>query len=164
MPNLIFVLPQYASERGQSFLQTIPVLILLLSSISTLLLFFCLKLVNPSFFNINPIYILCLSGSVCLSDRMYPINLKMAKPIGPKFCVGPHMTQGRVMDAQSYTNLCPKVFDFCSILKIRKKILLNLWTFFCYCFKVYKEKMIKDKATIKSWNRRKARSAQKSKC
>ena len=33
------------------------------------------------------IYILCLS--VCL----YLINVKTAEPIGPKFCLGPHMTQ-----------------------------------------------------------------------
>ena len=32
--------------------------------------------------------------SVCL----YSINLKTARPIGPKFCVGPHMTQGVCMD------------------------------------------------------------------
>ena len=29
---------------------------------------------------------------VCL----YPINIKTAEPIGPKFCVGPHMTSGEV--------------------------------------------------------------------
>ena len=29
--------------------------------------------------------------SVCLS----PINVKTAEPIGPKFCVGPHMTGQR---------------------------------------------------------------------
>jgi hypothetical protein len=30
--------------------------------------------------------------SVCL----YPINVKTAGPIGPNFCVGPHLTPGRV--------------------------------------------------------------------
>ena len=42
-----------------------------------------------------PIYInlACLSvSSVCL----YPINVKTAEPIGPKFCVGPHVTPGKV--------------------------------------------------------------------
>ena len=36
----------------------------------------------------------CLSDypSVCL----YSINVKMAEPIGPKFCVGFHMTPGKV--------------------------------------------------------------------
>ena len=36
------------------------------------------------------VYILFLS--VCF----YSINVKTAEPIGPKFCVGPHMTPGRV--------------------------------------------------------------------
>ena len=30
--------------------------------------------------------------SVCL----YPINVKTAEPIGPKFCVRPHVTPGKV--------------------------------------------------------------------
>jgi len=36
------------------------------------------------------IYMLCLP--VCL----YPINVKTAEPIGPTFCVGSHMTPGKV--------------------------------------------------------------------
>ena len=32
--------------------------------------------------------------SVCL----YPINVKTAKLIGPKFCVGPHMTPGKIYE------------------------------------------------------------------
>ena len=28
--------------------------------------------------------------------RLYPINVKTAEPIGPTFCVGPHMTPGKV--------------------------------------------------------------------
>ena len=38
------------------------------------------------------------------------------------------------MDAQNYTNLCPKVFDFCQILKVREKTLLNLQTFLLLLF------------------------------
>ena len=34
--------------------------------------------------------------SVSLYVCMYPINVKAAKPIRPKFFVGPHMTQGKV--------------------------------------------------------------------
>jgi len=37
------------------------------------------------------IYKLCLS--VC---RLYPINVKTAEPIKFKFCVGPHVTPGKV--------------------------------------------------------------------
>ena len=33
---------------------------------------------------------------LCLSWCLYPINVNTAKPIGPKFCVGPHMTPGKV--------------------------------------------------------------------
>ena len=33
---------------------------------------------------------------VCLSVCLYSINLKTAEPIGPKFCTGPNMTQGKV--------------------------------------------------------------------
>ena len=44
-----------------------------------------------------------LSGflSVCL----YSINVKTAEPIGPKLCVGPHMTpEKRFMDDQNFKN------------------------------------------------------------
>jgi len=34
----------------------------------------------------------------CLSVRLYPINVKTAEPIGPKFCVGPHVTPGKVYE------------------------------------------------------------------
>ena len=34
-----------------------------------------------------------------------------------------------------------------------KKILWNPETFFCFCFILYKEKMLTDKVTVKSWNR-----------
>ena len=36
----------------------------------------------------------CLFG--CLSVCLYPINVKTAVPIRPKFYVGPHMTPGKV--------------------------------------------------------------------
>jgi len=37
------------------------------------------------------IYIYFAFLFVCLSVRLYPINVKTAEPIGPKFCVVPHM-------------------------------------------------------------------------
>ena len=40
----------------------------------------------------------------CLSVRLYPINVKTAEPIGPKFCVGPNMTLGRFLDDQKIKN------------------------------------------------------------
>ena len=38
------------------------------------------------------VYTLLVWVSVCL----YPINVKTAEPIRPKFCVGPRMTTGKV--------------------------------------------------------------------
>ena len=34
--------------------------------------------------------------SVCLSVCLYPINVKTAEPIGPKFFVGHHVIPGKV--------------------------------------------------------------------
>ena len=50
---------------------------------------------------------------------------------------------------QNY-KLCPKVSDFCKLLKMRKKILLNPQFFVCYCFILYKEKMLTFRDTFKS--------------
>ena len=38
----------------------------------------------------------CLS--VCLSVCLYPINVKTAEPIGPKFFVGHHVSPGKVYE------------------------------------------------------------------
>ena len=38
----------------------------------------------------------CLFG--CLSVCLYPINVKTAEPIGPKFFVGHHVTTGKVYE------------------------------------------------------------------
>ena len=42
----------------------------------------------------------CLSVClfVCLFVCLYPINVKTAEPIGPKFCVGYHVTPGKVYE------------------------------------------------------------------
>ena len=47
--------------------------------------------------------------------------------------------------------------------KIREKIILSSLELFCYSYILYKEKMLRDKATVKSWNRRWARSFLKAK-
>ena len=39
-----------------------------------------------------------MSSLVCQSDGLYPINVKTADPIRPKFCAGPHMTLGKVYE------------------------------------------------------------------
>ena len=74
----------------------------------------------------------------CLSVCLYPINVKTAEPIGPKFFVGHLGPQGRFMNDWNFKNLCLKVFYFCKILKMREKILWNPQTFFVfvlYCTK-----------------------------
>jgi len=79
---------------------------------------------------------------VCL----YLIN---DKTIGPKFCVGPHMNPGKVKMV-IMKNVSRKHFDFRKVLKIHEKIR----RIFCYCFKMYEQKILTNRATIRSWNGR----------
>ena len=85
---------------------------------------------------------------LCLSVCLYPINVKTAEPIGPKICVGPCMTCRKgFINAQSYIKLFPK------FISMREKIFLkNLRNFLVIfvCFILYKEKMLTDRATLKS--------------
>ena len=60
-----------------------------------------------------------------------------------------HVTPGRFMNDQNFQNLCLKVLYFCKILKSAKKF--NKIRNFLFCFILYKEKMLTDKATIKGW-------------
>ena len=50
--------------------------------------------------NINNLYILCLivCKFIYLSVRLYPINVKTAEPMAPKFFVGHLGTQGKVYE------------------------------------------------------------------
>ena len=52
----------------------------------------------------------CLS--VCLFVCLYPINVKTAEPIGPKFFVGHHVTPGKVYGWSNFQNMPPSKFDF----------------------------------------------------
>ena len=56
------------------------------------------------------IYFPCLYVSLFVG--LYPINVQKAEPTGPTFCVGPHMTPIRFMNAQNYKKNSPKIFDF----------------------------------------------------
>jgi len=117
----------------------------LVISWTTLVISWTYLVISWTYFVISwtSIYILCLSASVCL----YPINVRTAEQIGPKFCVGPHVTQGEdLWMIKIKKKLCLKVFYFCKILKMREN--------FLKFFMLYKEKMLTDKATIKSWKRR----------
>ena len=62
--------------------------------------------------------------SVCL----YPINVKTAEPIGPKFCVGHLGTPG-------------KVYEFLKILKIREIFCENPRIIFVLFYDGHKENM-----------------------
>ena len=48
-------------------------------------------------FKIQSIYLsLSVCLSVCLFVCLYPINVKTAEPIRPKFCVGPQVVPGKI--------------------------------------------------------------------
>ena len=51
------------------------------------------------------IYTFRVCLSVCLN--LYQIKVKIAKQIRPKFFVGPHMTLGKVLNAQSFKHVSP---------------------------------------------------------
>ena len=68
------------------------------------------------------IYILFLSAwvFVCLfvwvSVRFYPINVKTAEPIGPKFFVGPRVTPGKVSGSE-FSKICLLQNSICENFK-----------------------------------------------
>ena len=68
----------------------------------------------------------CLFGCLlwCLSVCLYPINVKTAEPIGPKFFVGHHVTPGKVYGWSNYQKFASIKIRF--FLKIRE--------IFCFCF------------------------------
>ena len=66
-----------------------------------------------------------------LSVRLYPMNVKTAEPIGPEFCVGPHVTQGKVYDwskFQKFASIKSKVYEIFS---------WNPRNYFLYLFTMY---------------------------
>ena len=93
--------------------------------------------------NIN-MYFFCMS--ICF---LWPIKVKNPKPIGLKFCVRPRMIPGKVYG-------CPELQKvvllsiFVKFKKCAKKSVKIRELFFCYCFILYKEKMLTDRSTIKS--------------
>ena len=52
------------------------------------------------------------------------------------------------MNAQSFKNLSAKIFDCFTVLKIHEKI-ENRQIFVCYCFILYKEKMLQKEPQLK---------------
>ena len=85
---------------------------------------------NNSYFYLY-INLACLSG--CFSVRLYPINVKTAKPTVTKFCVGQHVTLGKVIDHQNL-----KIWLLNSIsIKFWKSVIFLIGLF----YNAYKEKM-----------------------
>ena len=64
----------------------------------------------------------CLSVWVswCLFVCLYPINVKMAEPIGPKFFVGSRVTPGKVYGWSNFQKFASIKIRFLKILKIRE--------------------------------------------
>ena len=94
---------------------------------------FCFADQPNSYFLILSIYKFGLSVclSVCLFVCLYPINVKTAEPIGPKFFVGHLGTPGKVYESakfQIFEN--PRIF----FVKIRE--------LFLFCFTMYTKRTI----------------------
>ena len=60
----------------------------------------------------------CLSG--CLSVCLYPINVKTAEPIGPKFFEGSRVTPGKVYGWSNFQKFASLNFQVLKILKIHE--------------------------------------------
>ena len=94
----------------------------------------------------------------CLFVSSY---VKTAEPIRPKFDVGPHVTPGKVYEWSKFQKFVFKSFMFLQNFENAQKNIMKSQTFFVLFVILYKEKMLTDKATIKSLNRRLERSTLK---
>ena len=85
---------------------------------------------------------------IFLSACLYPINVKTAELIGPKFCVGSHMTPGKVQGCSKLQKFVFKSFWFLLNLKNARKNICKSTNFFVIDLKC--TKMLTDRST--SWN------------
>ena len=94
--------------------------------------------VHKFFFNFEKsTYILCLSVCPYGSNKR-----KVAEPIGPKFCVGPHMTPGKVYRWSYFQKGDINKIRYEGILKNVQIFLIKSAKIFKVCFyNVYNEKM-----------------------
>ena len=60
---------------------------------------------------------------VCLFLALYPINVKTAEPIRPKFCVGPHAAPGKVYGQSDFKYVILEYFV--NFENARKNIISN---------------------------------------
>ena len=56
----------------------------------------------------------------CLSVCLYPINVKTAEPIGPKFFVGSRVTPGKVYGSSNFQKFASIKIRLLKILKIHE--------------------------------------------
>jgi len=93
-------------------------------------------------FNSNSNKLKLYINLACLFVCLYPINVKTAEPIGPKFFVGPLGTPGKVYES---SNICLHqnsiVIKFFKILKINEIFCENQRIIFVLFYDVHKENM-----------------------
>ena len=80
----------------------------------------------------------CLS--VCLFVCLYPINVKTAEPIGPKFFVGHLGTQGKVYESSKFQIFVSiKIRSSLNFLKFWKSanFFVKIRELFLFCFTMY---------------------------
>ena len=75
---------------------------------------------------------------VCLSVCFYPINIKTAKPIGPKFFVGHHVIPGKVYEWSNFQKFASIKIRFLKIFKIH----VFFWSSFSLTFYSYSKRFI----------------------
>ena len=80
------------------------------------------------------LYINLACPSVCLFVCLYPINVKTAEPIGPKFFVGHQVTPGKVYGWSNFQKLVSIKIRFLKILKIHEIFFLKIREIFCFWF------------------------------
>ena len=78
------------------------------------------------FWKFTNLYINLACLSVCLGVCLYPINVKTAEPIRPKFCVGPNMALRKVHGQSNFIYVILKyfylkLFNFVKFWKCAKK-------------------------------------------
>ena len=93
---------------------------------------------------------------LCFSVCLFPINVRTAEPIVPKFCVGPHLCpQGRLMIDRNFKISLLTKFNFHKIFKIHETFVWNLRTFFVIVLQCTQRE------NVYNWNRVWAQSALK---
>ena len=78
---------------------------------------------------------------VCLFVCSYPINVKTAEPIGPKFCVGPYMTPGKVYGKIKISKIIQQNSIFIKFWKL-PNFFIKFANFLSLFHNTYKEKML----------------------